>query len=75
MSKFIVVLTDEFDQIYLFKTEAPNRIALKNSDLSPSSLLFSKMIKDTTLFSRFGAKDIENCKVVIIEEINKMTEI
>ena len=75
MKKFIVVIENKWNDIIVFKTEAPNRSMLFGKWHEPSKYLIEKMKKDSYLFGEYNEDQMLACTVKYVEEIDNIITI
>jgi len=75
MKKFIVVIANKWNDIIVFKTEAPNKSMLFGPWKEPSKYLIEKMKKDSYLFGEYNEDQMLACTVKYIEEIDNIITI
>ena len=75
MKRFIVVIENKWNDIIVFKTEAPNRSMLFGTRKEPSTYLIEKMKKDSYLFGEYNEDQMLACIVKYVEEIDNVITI
>lgn len=75
MKTFLIVLRNKYNDIVVFKTEAPNKLMLFGKYKEPSEYLLIKMCKDTYLFGSYDKEQMLACTVKYVEEINNIVTI
>ena len=75
MKKFIVAIKNKYNDVIVFKTEAPNRLMLFGQYKEPSEYLLMKMSKDTYLFGSYDKAQMLACTVQYVEELDNIITI
>lgn len=75
MKTFLIVLKNKYNDVIVFKTEAPNRLMLFGKYKEPSEYLINKMCKDTYLFGSYDKDQMLACTVQYVEELNNIVTI
>lgn len=72
MKTFLVAIKNKYNDVIVFKTEAPNRLMLFGRYKEPSEYLINKMCKDSYLFGSYDLKQMLACTVQYVEEIDNI---
>lgn len=75
MKKFIVAIKNKYNDVIVFKTEAPNRLMLFGQYKEPSKYLIEKMKKDSYLFGEYNEVQMLACTVQYVEELDNIITI
>lgn len=75
MKTFLVVLRNKYNDVIVFKTEAPNRLMLFGKYKEPSKYLIEKMKKDSYLFGEYNEDQMLACIVKYVDEIDNIITI